>query len=197
MQHTLLDSQNLPDAPLAADLAILFWGGFPKKVAHSTWTGSNLSLVSVFVSPKSGVWSKVFFFSRALFSLLLRICCASVTWLFATLVPGSGELWDTERAGMGTARFLASMERGCFTLRDQAHGGIQSTHSFQHHFSHQELWMWVCDGRWRGRHGSSEYKWNSNKWTLTDRTTKIPIPFLWVSWKHQQINWSIIFVSSS
>lgn len=53
-----------------------------------------------------------------------------------------------------------------------------------------------CWGR-VGRLGTTEDKLNSGKWTLTDRTTEIPNPFSWVSWKHQQINWSIIFVSSS
>lgn len=43
------------------------------------------------------------------------------------------------------------------------------------------IWMTKC-------------KLDSNKWTLTDWATKTPIPFLWVAWKHQRINWPIIFV---
>ena len=192
MPHTLLEPQNLPDGALAAawpfysEVVILY-----PRAAGSAWAGIDLSQAPL-PQIRPSEESILFLLNTSLLIVKdsLRQCDLTLwhpcPWLWGVLGyrmsgHGRGQL----------PRFYREKMLGSLWPRSWRHPVHKA---FQCGFS-RELWM-SAGGR-VGRLGTTEDKLNSGKWTLTDRTTEIPNPFSWVSWKHQQINWSIIFVSSS
>ena len=190
MPHTILEPQNLPDGSRPGH-SIQRWFSYTQRAAGSAWAGIDLSQALL---PQIRPSEESILFLLNTFLLIvrdsLRFCdlalCHPGPWPWGVMG------YRTRGHGCGQLpRFYREKMLGSLWPRSQRHPVHRA---LRREFS-WELWM-SAGGR-VGRLGSTEDKLNSNKWTLTDGTTKIPNPFSWVSWKHQQINWSIIFVSSS
>lgn len=173
-----------------------FWQSRRAAVSPNTPNPGRGSFCPKHCSSRSGLGNKCSFSPELFPPCCQEYACARASWLIAILVSGSKERQGMQGVCISHGQFPGSPQKGRVALWPRSWG--HPAYTSLSNWAPQELRTWACElgvvGEASGRKG---YELNSQRWTLTDWTTEIPIPFSWVSWKHHQISWSIISVSSS